>query len=302
MFLAFEFVDHDLSGLLDLRREHLFSKPGIVKSYFKQLLSGLAYLHKNNILHRDIKTSNLLINNSGFLKLGDFGLSRPFSEKIKQYTTNVITLWYRPPELLLKGYDRYSTEVDIWSVGCIFAELLCNKPIFAGKDDLDQLDLIFAMCGYPDEDSIKAVPEYAKVQQKDMYKRRLSEVLNERLKDRPDRTQAIDLIEKMLQLNPKQRITASQALFHDYFWCDPMPLNPKDIPYLGETVNEFTVRKTRDHKYKYPHQGHGGQHHTSRKYPPPQHSRYHPYANSHNQGQSGNYQNYGRSKRPMYHE
>ncbi|KAM0922383.1 hypothetical protein ACQ4PT_006214 [Festuca glaucescens] len=149
IYMVFEYMDHDLTGLAD--------KPGMrftipqIKCYMKQLLTGLHYCHVNQVLHRDIKGSNLLIDNEGNLKLADFGLARSFSSDHNGNLTNrVITLWYRPPELLL-GSTKYGPAVDMWSVGCIFAELLNGKPILPGKNEPDQLTKIFELCGTPDE-------------------------------------------------------------------------------------------------------------------------------------------------------
>lgn len=134
IYMVFEYMDHDLTGLAD-RPGMRFSVPQI-KCYMRQLLTGLHYCHVNQVLHRDIKGSNLLIDNKGNLKLADFGLARSFSNDHNANLTNrVITLWYRPPELLL-GTTKYGPAVDMWSVGCIFAELLHGKPIFPGKDEV----------------------------------------------------------------------------------------------------------------------------------------------------------------------
>ncbi|GKV28851.1 hypothetical protein SLEP1_g37842 [Rubroshorea leprosula] len=139
IYMVFEYMDHDLSGLMDNDlmglpdRRMRFSVPQI-KCYMIQLLKGLRYCHLNQVVHRDIKASNLLIDNEGNLKLADFGLARLFSSEHNAHLTNrVITLWYRPPELLL-GATQYGPAVDMWSVGCIFAELLSGKPIFPGAD------------------------------------------------------------------------------------------------------------------------------------------------------------------------
>lgn len=132
IYMVFEYMDHDLTGLAD-RPGLRFTIPQI-KCYMKQLLTGLHYCHINQVLHRDIKGSNLLIDNEGNLKLADFGLARSFSGDHNANLTNrVITLWYRPPELLL-GATKYGPAVDMWSVGCIFAELLYGKPILLGKN------------------------------------------------------------------------------------------------------------------------------------------------------------------------
>ena len=126
----------------------------------KQLLQGLHYCHTKNVLHRDLKASNLLINNAGLLKLADFGLARPYRQESggggareREFTNRVITLWYRPPELLL-GATRYGPEVDLWSVGCIFAELLLGRPLFPGADEAQQLDKITRLLGTPTEETM----------------------------------------------------------------------------------------------------------------------------------------------------
>lgn len=136
MYLVFEYLDHDLAGLLDTERARISRMH--VKCYMKQLLEGVAYMHKNKILHRDIKASNLLLDNQGHLKIGDWGLARSWNENKIGYTNKVITLWYRPPELLL-GEVNYGPAIDMWSVGCIFAELLFGSPILPGRDEMHQV-------------------------------------------------------------------------------------------------------------------------------------------------------------------
>uniref|UniRef100_A0A8C5CS85 Cyclin-dependent kinase 12 n=1 Tax=Gadus morhua TaxID=8049 RepID=A0A8C5CS85_GADMO len=139
-YLVFEYMDHDLMGLLEsglvqFSQEH-------VRSFMRQLMEGLDYCHKKNFLHRDIKCSNILLNNSGQIKLADFGLARLYnSEESRPYTNKVITLWYRPPELLL-GEERYGPAIDVWSCGCILGELFTKKPIFQANQELLQLELI----------------------------------------------------------------------------------------------------------------------------------------------------------------
>ena len=120
---------------------------GEVKTLMIQLLRGVHHLHDNWMLHRDLKTSNLLLSHQGILKIGDFGLAREYGSPLKAYSTNIITLWYRCPELLL-GATKYSTAVDMWSVGCIFGELLLHKALFPGKSEIDQLQLLFKVRMY----------------------------------------------------------------------------------------------------------------------------------------------------------
>jgi cell division cycle 2-like protein len=116
----------------------------------QQLLRGVAHLHANWILHRDLKTSNLLISHRGILKIADFGLAREYGSPLKQYTQLVVTLWYRSPELLLGAKD-YSTAIDMWSCGCIFAELMTQKALFPGKSEIEQIKKIFQLLGTPNE-------------------------------------------------------------------------------------------------------------------------------------------------------
>ncbi|VEL18243.1 unnamed protein product, partial [Protopolystoma xenopodis] len=161
-FLVFDYMDHDLYGLLESGLV-TFSELHI-GSFMKQLMLGLNYCHNNSFLHRDIKCSNILINNKGQLKLADFGLARLYAsgDKERPYTNKVITLWYRPPELLL-GEEKYGPSVDIWSCGCILGEMFSGRPMFQANEELDQLEAIFRVCGYPDSEAwprVEALPLY----------------------------------------------------------------------------------------------------------------------------------------------
>ncbi|KAH9718707.1 hypothetical protein WN944_023708 [Citrus x changshan-huyou] len=238
-YMVFEYMDHDLTGLAD-RPGLRFTVPQI-KCYMKQLLTGLHYCHVNQVLHRDIKGSNLLIDNEGNLKLADFGLARSFSYDHNNTLTNrVITLWYRPPELLL-GATKYGPAVDMWSVGCIFAELLNGKPILPGKNEAEQLSKIFELCGSPDETiwpGVSKMPAYNHFKPSRTMKRRVREVF--RHFDR----HALELLEKMLMLDPSQRISAKDALDSEYFWTDPLPCDPKSLPKY-ESSHEYQTKKRR---------------------------------------------------------
>lgn len=145
IYMVFEFFEHDLAGLMNSK--FVFSEAQI-KSYIKQLLAGLHYIHKRRILHRDIKASNLLINDAGVLKIADFGLARPVPPKGAALSNRVVTLWYRAPELLL-GSTNYTSAIDMWSVGCILGEMLAHKPLFPGNTEAEQLELICKCCGSP---------------------------------------------------------------------------------------------------------------------------------------------------------
>ena len=152
-----------------------------IKSIMYQLLESVEHCHENNLMHRDIKGANLLISRKGEVKLADFGLAREVIPNFKNYTNRVVTLWYRAPELLL-GHKDYTTAIDIWSVGCLFAELLANNnPLFPGDSEVKQLHCIFSMLGFPDEDRMPGVSKnetFSKLTNKPIYKYKLRDYIS----------------------------------------------------------------------------------------------------------------------------
>ena len=144
VFLVMDFLEHDLKTLQEDMLD-AFS-PSEIKTLLLQLVSAMEYLHSNWILHRDLKTSNLLMNNRGQMKVADFGMARYYGDPSPKLTQLVVTLWYRAPELLL-GAEKYGTEIDLWSVGCIFGELLTKNPLLQGKNEVDQLSKVCFFSG-----------------------------------------------------------------------------------------------------------------------------------------------------------
>ncbi|KAF8324306.1 kinase-like domain-containing protein [Cantharellus anzutake] len=248
IYMVFPYMDHDLAGLLE--NSNVTLSVSQIKLYMKHLCEGVGYLHRNKILHRDLKSANLLINNEGCLQIADFGLARPVShisrhsgktkEGLQKYTNSVVTRWYRSPELLL-GQRKYEGWVDMWGVGCIFAEMFQRRPIMPGTSDLDQLTKIFDLCGSPTEENF---PGWSAYDPKapfpphwGYFPRRIKDIL-------PPEASAdtIAFLDRLLTLDPVQRITAFEALDHDYFWTEPLPADPKSLAKY-EPSHEFNRRR-----------------------------------------------------------
>ncbi|KAK0621532.1 kinase-like domain-containing protein [Bombardia bombarda] len=221
LMLVFEYMDGDLKRYMDTQGDRGALKPMVIKSFMYQLLKGIDFCHKNRVLHRDLKPQNLLINSKGSLKLGDFGLARAFGIPVNTFSNEVVTLWYRAPDVLL-GSRTYNTSIDIWSAGCIMAEMFTGRPLFPGTTNEDQIVRIFRIMGTPTERTwpgLTSFPEYKTTWQ--MYAtQNLSSILSQ-----IDHA-GIDLISRMLQLRPELRISAHDALQHHWF-NDLMPQQPQ---------------------------------------------------------------------------
>lgn len=222
LYLVFEFVAHDLKTFLDMnqkknpdttRRHGL--PPSTVRSFMRQILEGVGFCHTYRILHRDLKPHNLLISENGRqVKLADFGLARLSGLPSGPYTSEVVTLWYRAPELLL-GATRYCGPVDVWSIGCIFAEMATGYALFPGRSDIDQLFKIFQRRGTPtNEPSLNRLPHYNPDFPK-WHSRSITDFVN---LENFGSNHAADLLEQLLQYDPESRLICKQALHHPFFF------------------------------------------------------------------------------------
>lgn len=208
--LVFEFLLMDLKKYIDTVDGPIDKQ--LVKSYTYQICDGIEYCHSKRIIHRDLKPQNLLIDSKGLIKLADFGLGRAFGIPIRAYTHEVVTLWYRCPEVLLGG-KRYSCGIDTWSIGCIFAEMISKKPLFQGDSEIDELFKIFRIMGTPTNEIWKGVeelPEY-----KSAFPKWRSANLAAMLPGLDE--DGIDLLKQFLIYNPANRISARRAKKHAYF-------------------------------------------------------------------------------------
>jgi len=210
LYLVFEYLEQDLKKYMDSQPQGLPHQ--LANSYLRQLLQGIGYCHAHRVLHRDLKPQNLLVDSKGSIKLADFGLARAVGIPLRMFTHEIITLWYRPPEVLL-GTKMYSSSVDIWSIGCIYAEMVHKKTLFSGDSEIDQLFSIFRIMGTPNElcwPGVSLLPDY---QGKMPIWR--PKILEDVLPDCGP--QEIDLVEKMLLYDPSRRISAKAALLSPIF-------------------------------------------------------------------------------------
>ncbi|KAM9256414.1 cyclin-dependent kinase 11B isoform X6 [Melanerpes formicivorus] len=238
IYIVMNYVEHDLKSLMETMKQPFL--PGEVKTLMIQLLRGVKHLHDNWILHRDLKTSNLLLSHSGILKVGDFGLAREYGSPLKPYTPVVVTLWYRAPELLL-GAKEYSTAIDMWSVGCIFGELLTQKPLFPGKSEIDQINKVFKDLGTPSEKiwpGYNELPAVKKMTFTEYPYNNLRKRFGALLSD-----QGFDLMNNFLTYYPARRITAEDGLKHEYFRETPLPIDPSMFPTWPAKSEQQRVKR-----------------------------------------------------------
>ena len=252
IYVVSELLETDLSSIIKspqiLSDEHC-------QFFIYQLLRGLKYMHSAQILHRDLKPRNLLVNSNCDLKICDFGLARACINEMKvtapQMTDYVATRWYRAPEVLL-SYKRYTSAMDMWSVGCIFAELLLRKPLLPGNDAKHQLELILTLLGTPSDEDIEAIPNPRARDKLRTYKHRAPKNFSHIFTEA--NPQGLDLLKRMLVFNPEKRIKVEEALEHPYLSALHFP---EDEP-TAEPVSSFdfeferqlfTVKELKDFIY-----------------------------------------------------
>ncbi|KAM7192780.1 Protein kinase-like domain containing protein [Naviculisporaceae sp. PSN 640] len=243
IFLVLEFLEHDLKGILEDMPEPFLASE--VKTLLLQLAAGVDYLHDNWILHRDLKTSNLLLSNRGQLKIADFGMARYVGDPPPKLTQLVVTLWYRAPELLL-GAPRYDRAIDMWSIGCIFGELLTREPLLQGKNEVEQLTKIFELCGIPTDETwpgFKRLPNARALRLPAASKTSPAAAFLLRAKFPLLTAAGVSLLSGLLSLDPDKRPTAKEMLDHEYFRQDPKPKQEALFPTFPSKAGQERRRR-----------------------------------------------------------
>jgi cyclin-dependent kinase 1 len=213
LILIFEMLSMDLRMYLNSLPMETMMNPELVRSYLYQVTSAILFCHLNRVLHRDLKPDNLLINRQGLIKVGDFGLARSFSIPVRKLSLEIVTLWYRAPEILMTS-EAYSTSIDIWSLGCIFAEMATRDALFQGDSEIDQLFRIFRVLGTPTAETwpgVDKLPDFHS-----QFPNWIENKLEALIEDNVD-LNGFDLLQKMLILDPTKRISAKEMIEHKYF-------------------------------------------------------------------------------------
>jgi mitogen-activated protein kinase 15 len=250
IYLVFDFMDTDLHAVI---RANILED--IHKQYIiYQVLKCLKYMHSCNLLHRDLKPSNLLLNSECHMKVADFGLARSLDtrdpDQVPLLTDYVATRWYRAPEILL-GSNKYTKGVDMWSLGCILAELLLGKPVFPGTSTLNQLDRVMELTGRPTPDDIEAIQSPLAMTMLESLPPTKSKRLRDMFPTASD--DALDLLKNLMHFNPNKRLSAEQALKHPYV---AQFHNPDDEPNCTRKIaipiddnQKFSIREYRNKLY-----------------------------------------------------
>ena len=253
LMLVFEYMDKDLKKFMDARGgERGALDPLTIKSFMHQLLQGIAFCHENRVLHRDLKPQNLLINAKGQLKLADFGLARAFGIPVNTFSNEVVTLWYRAPDVLL-GSRTYNTSIDLWSAGCIMAEMYTGRPLFPGTTNEDELQRIFRLMGTPSEHTWPGIAKYPE------YKPTFHVYATQDLRNLLPQidAQGIDLLGQMLQLRPELRVSAKDALLHPWFADLQQRMSQRMFQRQVEQAAVETYQYAQQQQQHQPQPGHG---------------------------------------------
>jgi len=239
VFMVMEYAHNCMQNLIIQQRVEFST--GQVKTLMHDLLTGLNFMHKKWYLHRDLKTANLLYTNDGYLKICDYGMARQFGMPLAPYTNLVVTPWYRAPELLL-GTEIYGPAIDVWSCGCIFAEIFMKKVLFHGKGELNQIELIFELLGTPNEEiwpKVSDLPHWGKFKLQE-YPGKFDDIFTVKKVEKFELSESgKDFLHKLLWIYPEKRLTAEEALKHAWFTEEPLPVPHEKMP----DFQEFNTRE-----------------------------------------------------------